>query len=344
MKAFASRFLQSLGLLGAALVIGNLLALLMEWAPYGALEDGRGPVGLYEDKQSPNDRIRLRAGTSLNGLLYDIGINSDGLRGPELRQPKPEDGLRLWCAGGSSTFDIYAPDDASTWPARLEHHLAQGLPSRSVEVINGGVPGENLWGNLRAVEELAPKLQPDILIIHQGPNEVRRALSAPPSPHGSAQGRRPALLRVLARWHFRLSPPAAEPGLRLEEPHLATARRNMREAIQVGSELGLELVLASHATAAGTNPSSRKLHSALTHDAAIMMLTPEEDLRAITLYNGMVRSLAEEEGLLFVDLAAAVPGEPRYWGDGTHFSAEGSDLAARVVAEALLASGIGDAP
>jgi hypothetical protein len=48
------------------------------------------------------------------------------MRGPEIMVPKPDNGLRVWCVGGSTTFDIYAPDNASTWPAVTQDVLLLG--------------------------------------------------------------------------------------------------------------------------------------------------------------------------------------------------------------------------
>ena len=82
---------------------------------------------------------RLTPGARVVREGQTISINSFGLRGPELTQEKPAGALRVACVGASTTFGLYAKDDASTWPALLERSLrAKG---RQVEVLNCGAPG-----------------------------------------------------------------------------------------------------------------------------------------------------------------------------------------------------------
>ena len=47
------------------------------------------------------------------------------------------------------------------------------------------------------------------------------------------------------------------------------------------------------------------------------------------------RELAEEHGLELVDLREAFDGDSRWWGDSVHFSAEGSERAAQLLAAAV---------
>ena len=89
----------------SALAALDGLAWLGEVLAYGAPYDGARPRGLY--KHAQGQRPGLQPGARLDGLLYSIHINSLGFRGPELAVPKPHNGLRVWCTGGSTTFDIF---------------------------------------------------------------------------------------------------------------------------------------------------------------------------------------------------------------------------------------------
>jgi lysophospholipase L1-like esterase len=56
-------------------------------------------------------------------------------------------------------------------------------------------------------------------------------------------------------------------------------------------------------------------------------------------YNGTLQQVAESEGSLFIDLASLVPTDLTTLYDDIHFNEKGAERVARVIAEALLASG-----
>ena len=121
MKGLIRKLLMSAVVTVAALVLINVLMFLGECVAYGTWWSNGQPIGLYSNVSG--ERPQLKPGAKLNGLLYSISINSMGFRGPELAEVKPDNGLRIWCVGGSTTFDIYAPDDERAWPALLQQRL-----------------------------------------------------------------------------------------------------------------------------------------------------------------------------------------------------------------------------
>jgi len=97
---------------------------------------------------------------------FDVNINSNGYRGPELRIVKRAP-LLIFCSGGSTTA-CYG-DDEQTWPSQPQLALARkGL---EVEVVNGGVWGWTSTQELKRLRDEAAKLQPDVVLLHQGWNE-----------------------------------------------------------------------------------------------------------------------------------------------------------------------------
>ena len=76
-------------------------------------------------------------------------FNARGQRVTNVRDvevPKPEGTYRVVCEGGSTTFDLLAPDDAATWPARLGAFLKP-----RADVVNAGFPG---WTSLESLVSL----------------------------------------------------------------------------------------------------------------------------------------------------------------------------------------------
>ncbi|HEY0513230.1 MAG TPA: SGNH/GDSL hydrolase family protein [Thermoanaerobaculia bacterium] len=103
-----------------------------------------------------------------------------GYRSPERPRVKPSGVARVLLSGGSTTFDVLAPDDASTWPRRLETRLRSG--GRPVEVWNAGFPG---WTSQENVISLAIRdldLDPDLAVLYQGINDLQPASHQPFDP------------------------------------------------------------------------------------------------------------------------------------------------------------------
>jgi lysophospholipase L1-like esterase len=246
--------------------------------------------------------------------------------------PKPEGVTRIWALGGSSTYDVHAPTDAHTWPARLEAELvARG---ESVDVLNGGRPGEVLMGSWDQLVALNDTLQPDLVVLYHGPNDLRQALQMELGQEAELvcdQDVLPPIDVAIFRWLARSAGPHPIPAewhsRRLQR--WEDIERNLRDVLKQARRMGLRAVVASHAL----GPSDEE---GMLRYAEHMGLGPEGIVEAFEGYNRVARRLAEGERAVFVDLAAAVPDDPALWGDPSHFGPEGSALAGRVLADALI--------
>lgn len=111
--------------------------------------------------------------------------NVFGIRGPEIAYEKAPGTFRVVCLGGSSTYGNSPSSDAATWPARLEHHLREAHPEKSIEVINGGAPG---WSTFESTVNLAFRMvdfEPDLVVVYHAINDMRCALYREPTPDNS---------------------------------------------------------------------------------------------------------------------------------------------------------------
>lgn len=77
--------------------------------------------------------------------------------------------FRVLALGGSTTFGEHIDLAEETWPERLEQLLRQ---QGSCEVINGGIGGYNLLENMLHYVTLLSDLEPDLVLLYEGINDV----------------------------------------------------------------------------------------------------------------------------------------------------------------------------
>ncbi len=109
-----------------------------------------------------------------------IVINSLGYRSPERPRKKPLLVSRVVCAGGSTTWDPWAITNETTWVSQLERRLRAS--GRFVEVWNSGFPGWTSQENLIALAIRDLELEPDVVVLYQGINDLQPASHMPFSP------------------------------------------------------------------------------------------------------------------------------------------------------------------
>lgn len=323
------------------LLLLNTLAFVGELVAYGTWYRHGQPAGLYQN--APGERPQLKPGARLNGLMYRIHVNSLGFRGPELADPPPANKLRVWCVGGSTTFDIYAPDDSQTWPAVAGERLQAARPGRTVEVINAGIPGEILYGSTEDLKKHGRAVRPDVVVIYHGPNDLRQVLTSPePPPAGFLPFPfNPALLRVASRGlqgsaHLQVDLPSR----RVTPRDLQPIRQRLEELIRQTEQLGARPLLATHAVRWPPGAGGDAARALVAESMVLLQMDGESVVGAFAAYNQLVTELARQRNIPLADVRGAVGPAPENWGDATHFRAPGSLLAGEAVAEAILSSGL----
>jgi len=301
------------------------------------------PYMLY----APNPEWRSADGKSRH--------NSLGFRGAEVSFEKPPGTIRIVCMGESSTYGSGIPDNAQTYPARLEAHLCSANPGQAIEVVNGAVEGFTTAENvLRALFDVVP-LRPDLVVYYYTHNDVH-----------------PRRLPRLSRDYREYSRSWFEPH---EGGRLAGALNRVR-ALTLG-DIG-ELVRRNDSHG-GRRPSSnvaanppvafegnlRAIDAILRASGARMLfvnppyrglaandligpgsVAPEKTnlvLRAVWEHRRIVAGIAGETGGGLCDLAAAIPYPERredfptlHHLDPVHFSEAGADAAGQFVASAIM--------
>lgn len=279
-------------------------------------------------------RYRLKSG------VYEISINSLGLRGREIAREKPTDVKRIALVGESSAFG-YLVSDREVAAHLLEEKLrARG---RHVEVLNGGVPGYNLFQSIVRFDELLAPLEPDLVIAYLGWNDLPYVVSdEPDAPRFKLRPVAPAWERVLSHTTLygfvvyrlfggpvRMVPAEFAAGT----PTAAGERQFSRNLATLADRVaasGARLVLCAQATAAQPSVAD-DLRPALGPDTA------SQD-RAIHLgvwLHETLADFAEERGLSFIDAYSDLPPTRELLADYVHLTILGEQRLADLWAEQI---------
>lgn len=306
-----------------------------DYAAYGTRRVDGQPQGLYVSDGSPYPQ--LQPGAQLSGLRYSVQVNSRGLRGPEVAQQKPRNGLRIWCVGGSTTFDIFASDNDHTWPAVTQRLLSEALPGQTVEVINGGIPGDILEGSARQLQARGRTLGIDYVVVYHGPNDMRAVSGG----HFVIAESTVIPLRILELLReAALGRGIGTGGLPDRAPtpqarqDLANRLRHLERQIHA---MGARPIYASHALRIALDAAGTELRRQAGELPAQLQMSPASTRDWYDLWNTMMATRAGESRAPFIDVRAAVGSDSHLWGDATHFTDDGSALAGKAVADAIAA-------
>jgi len=280
-------------------------------------------------------------------MTYRGPHNRLGFRGPEVAARKPEGAFRIACLGGSTTYGSTIALESETWPRRLETLLRETAPS--VEVVNAALPAGNSAETLQVLREAVLPLEPDLVVIHDGVNDVPPRYA--PSPRGDyARYRRtwayapPARARV-AGWsafalllYDRFGPPEPATALRawtcwpyvstpenerreFEKSSPKTFARNVRTAVDASLGAGAGVVLMTPAVD----------ESFLARDTGARA---QMTRRSIGEYGQAIRAVAAERGVALCDVQTTLEIRGSF-ADYSHHTALGAERVARLVAQTI---------
>jgi lysophospholipase L1-like esterase len=288
--------------------------------------------------------------------------NSLGYRNDEFPLKKPDGVFRIVALGGSSTYDVSINDNQKTFTAQLEKLLNGEYGYHNVQVINAGVPGYNSWESLGNLEFRVLDLEPDLVIIYEGVNDVHARLVVPSAYRGDDLGRRQAwqvphvplwehsaLLRIVSRslnltrqvsvddfasaptyvsWPFesRLQEFDLDPAEILKKNPPIYFQRNLENMIAIAKEHNVQILFSTWA------------HSPYLHDYASEAYYQQ----GFRENNDVVKAVATSHGIPLFDFASVMPQDAKYWADGRHVNEAGASVKARLFAEYIHDHGLID--
>ncbi len=106
--------------------------------------------------------------------LEPVHVNHLGLRGPDL-PPKAPDEVRVLCLGDSLVYG-QGVSDADTIPELLAGEFAARAEEahRIVRVVNAGVRGYDTIQEIALLEELGPRIEPDLVVLFWYSNDLEK--------------------------------------------------------------------------------------------------------------------------------------------------------------------------
>ena len=103
----------------------------------------------------------------------EFKINEFGFRSPSMKtEKKPAGTYRLFFLGGSTTEEIYLPEE-KTFPFLVEKKLTQKFPDRKFECVNGGISGYLAADVLALLAYKVMYYEPDLIFVMLGVNDLR---------------------------------------------------------------------------------------------------------------------------------------------------------------------------
>jgi lysophospholipase L1-like esterase len=285
--------------------------------------------------------------------------NSYGYRGKEFNPVKKEKGtFRIICIGASTTFGAYISGEENTYPRQLEKMLQKKFPGK-IEVINAGICSYTSLENLfNFIINILP-LDPDIVISHQGVNEVRPR-SYPNFKNDYSHYRKtwsapvlqPILYKIIKRTYsvgtyswlyqfliFKLTNYNKDivyytdrnewlgidcwPG-KLDPKTTPTFERNMRTIAVLSKANNIKLLFA-------TMPfkNNKEYQESLP-----------KYVQGISEHNQIVRKITRKYRIPLAELDYKMTGDYDYFKDIVHVSEEGAKLKAEYVYEAILTNNL----
>lgn len=333
--------------------------------PYAELKVPRPEINQYIRSQFPkNLRFVTEPEDGLPGVKGPnvFTTNNMGFRGDELMMPKPANEFRIFMVGGSTTECLYL-DDANAVTKVLQNDLNQHpLNNLTFKVYNAGKSGDAIDDHLSMIGHRIVHLQPDMIILFAGINDLTRSINnfdylhyVEPGPPDRFRYLRylatesqivrrlyylfnrtkPRVTQVFQEIHYhsqirenvRLcdSLPLSNERPRIDQNAFLN---NLKTIAGVAQAHGIKLVLMTQQTT-WTGPATSGLkewHWILCRSGTRY----REDFmqEALTALNDQTRQVAQQYSLPLYDLAGTMPKSRDLFYDDVHFNDRGAREAA----------------
>jgi lysophospholipase L1-like esterase len=303
--------------------------------------------------------------------------NNLGFRGDSLTVPRPADEYRVFVVGGSTTECFYL-DDEEAMPRVLERELTSHTANgRRIRVYNVGLSGAASDDHLAMIGQRLVHLEPDLIVLFAGINDLRRGLVGFDYLHFDVYGPEhwvPTYQRwmmksqILRRLHYLRAKIDPDP-TRLQEqrplkssyqrrarlqrrtPESAAVPRvdagsyatNLASIVGIARAHRFRLVFMTQPTTwnSAIDPNARRWHW-MRHYQGVTYSEAIMDA-ALERLNDVMRGFATSDSIPVYDLAREMPRSLDYFCDDCHFNVAGAAWVGERLA-AFLARNLAFAP
>lgn len=332
---------------------------LYQWHPFAGVIFR--PFSVFQGSH-PNQDGDSEIFVDANGFLADPAQPT--------KIKKETNELRIAAVGASTTANVWLSYHEN-WPGRLGLLLEEQLKGYDVSVVNAGVPGFDTSQSIGNLALRVMPLKPDVVVIYHAYNDLKAVSPHVPfSPDYSHIHAKPfgwhvesgmlnsllesSMFYVRMRNKKNVSDKAIallnQEATRMPVvPELAvnTYEQHMRALIGIARSGGAQVIVPSFATlhdpsldylskdiVSGLSPRRKQeLPSLLYYTPG---LTINGTLQGVRRYNEAARLVAEELGAHWVDTADMFGYKEEYFADRVHFSREGAQYFAEILAPVAL--------
>ena len=284
-----------------------------------------------------------------------IRINSLGFRGPEIKMPKPASAIRIAFLGSSTTYCGNVSNNETTWPHLVTQALQAKWQNVPFDYINAGVPGYGLSHSLQNLKQRVGRLDPDVIVIYEGHNDLSFNSFQLATQQGVAVKRTEETLSWATKysllWYLveknlmvlRLQNNSENLAGKLHVDIAALDapfRSELKGLVDASQRVAKLVVLVTFSTQLRAEQAAdQQKDAAVTSMYYMPYMSPKGLIEAYRSYNHVVGHVAAETGALLVAGENSIPGDREHFVDSVHFTDKGSRAMADRVAHALIESG-----
>jgi lysophospholipase L1-like esterase len=272
--------------------------------------------------------------------------NALGYRGKEVTREKAPGVFRILVLGGSTTYETSVEDWRLSTPEVLERILGERYGRSEVEVVNAGCGGWNSWESLVDLEFRGLALQPDLVVIYCGTNDVHTRFVPPARYRRDNTGFRKPWQEDSGWWHHSTVLHGIAVKLKLARRNSVAARTEVPEE-EDEDEFDWEGSLDANPPTFFADNLDDMIVLSKSHGAAVLMVTfawcgSKDDYASTPHYqrgfretNAVIRAAAEKHQVPLFDYASVMPVDPSFWSDGRHVNEQGAQRKAELYAAFL---------
>ncbi|MBZ9611742.1 SGNH/GDSL hydrolase family protein [Rheinheimera maricola] len=266
--------------------------------------------------------------------------NELGLRSAPIAA-KSDNATRVIVLGASSTFGAYARTNSETFPSILQRYNSELI----LDVINAGIPGNDINNQYKLYEQLLTGLSEDVLILYSGlSNDISRLCRTKTAKKNYSLPQLQApkwlltvdlLLKNSTSLRYIPYKYAPLPDL---TPYLQQYEAQVQQILILAQHRGVKQILLAENLRSFRPEQPLDLQQELANSALYYTpcLSVAQFSQVFNSYNKVLSGISTNyTNVHYVSLSKDVPGGRRYFVDSVHFSAEGEHAMAKTLAHKL---------